>query len=211
MKNVHGRAGVVEGPVGRGDLRPEELRERAEFVVGHLVATENAAGQPSGVDHLRIRPRLVQPGARRFEETRVVRSVVRDEHAASQELQEHGNSGLFLRCCLDHPVGDAGQHGDECGDRLLGIDESAELAEQLAAAHLYSSDLRDPALRRTAACGLQVHHAECCVTQRQAIEIEVELPGGRSGGRSARCGGGYGGHVMDATDDLRQIRATPHS
>ena len=141
--------------------------------------------------------------------------------AAGQPLQLIEQAHAVLICGLPRPLVDQDRRKHEVfydGQ----VSEEVELLEYHAhpapdaaevgafCAYVLAED-RDPALRRTAACGLQVHHAECCVTQRQAIEIEVELPGGRSGGRSARCGGGYGGHVMDATDDLRQIRATPHS
>lgn len=54
VQHVHGRAGVVECTVGGSHLRVEELGQRRQFVVRHLVATEHGSGQSGGVDGVRV-------------------------------------------------------------------------------------------------------------------------------------------------------------
>ena len=62
---------------------------------------------------------------------------------AAGELKEAGQHLGDARRVDDHGVGDAGEHGDEGRDGLVGIDERLELAEHLAAAHLDRAELGD--------------------------------------------------------------------
>lgn len=97
-----------------------------------------------------------------------------DEDRTPQEVQEHRDRRCLPRGVGDHALGDAGEHRDEGWDRLLGVHEGAELAEDLAATHLHRPDLGDPALGGTATGRFEVHHAERGPRQRLTIEVEIE-------------------------------------
>jgi hypothetical protein len=108
-----------------------------------------------------------------LEEPDVERRVVRHQHGAAGELQEAGQHLGDARGVHHHLVGDAGQHRDEGGDQLIGVDERLELAQHLTAADLDGPDLGDlRALRCRAPRRLEVDDTEGDIGQMTAQLVE---------------------------------------
>jgi hypothetical protein len=57
---------------------------------------------------------------------------VGDEHRPGGELEEGREGGLDAGRVAHHGIGDAGEDGDEGGDRVTWVDEGLELAQDLA-------------------------------------------------------------------------------
>jgi hypothetical protein len=168
VEELDGRAGVVQGPVGRPGGGAEVRRQGAEPVVGHLVLVEQPPRQRGRVQHARRRPPVPVAGAGRLEEARVVRGVVRDQHRAAEELQQRRQGTLERRGRRHHRLGDPGQDRDERRDRRAGVDQRGELPEALAAAHLDRADLGDAGVLGRPTVRLQVQHHERDLAQRRA-------------------------------------------
>ena len=201
VQDVDRRLRVRERPVVGRHGRVEQGGERGQLVVGRLVARDDPAGEPHGVQHLVAGPRVPGAGGGRLEEADVERRVVRDEHRAAGELQEARQHLLDGRCADEHRGGDAGEHLDERRDRSARVDQGLELAEHLAAADLDRTDLRDRAVGRGPAGRLEVDDDERHVRQRRAEIVErglvrpcARVPGSRpptrgaGDGRTTWCG-----------------------
>jgi hypothetical protein len=85
---------------------------------------------------------------------------VRHEDRTAGELEERREDLVDRRLGRHRAVIDAGQMRDERGDRRLGVDQGLERSEALAASTLHRTDLRDTAIARRAAGGLEIHDAE---------------------------------------------------
>ena len=150
-------------------------RERAEPAVGDLVAGQQPTGHRGGVEHARIRPPVAVEGARRLEEAGVERGVVGDEDRIGEELEQLWQDLLHPRRGGDHGLGNAGQHGNERGDRTAGVDQGGELAELFPAADLDRADLGDAVSVRRAAGGLEVEDDERDRPQRRTGLSQARL------------------------------------
>ncbi len=227
VQHIDRGARVGERAVGGRGRRAEVGREGGEPAVGRVVAAEDAPGEQRGVDDRERGPVEAVGGRRGAEEPDVERRVVGHENAALGELQERRQGLADRGRARDHRIGDAGEDGDERGDRLARLDQGLELAEHLTRAHLHRADLGDAVGLVGSTRGLEVDHAERHVPQERAELVEAGLHsreatrrgGGptrgkvtgrgdtRRGGRAA--GGRLGGHDFDATAAHRHAgRAT---
>ena len=173
-------ARVGERAVVGGGARPEEPREAGQLAVGRLVAGDDLAGQPGGVEHPMAGPLVPGDRAGGLEERHVERRVVGHQHGArgaAGELEEGRQRRAEPRGARHRGVGDAGEHRDERRDRHTRVDQRLELAEHLTGAHLDRADLGDLARLRRAAGGLEVDHHEGHVVQRGAELVEARLYG----------------------------------
>ena len=151
------RASVCSRTLGTsGQTTPPGQPRRADRGAGQRVVVEP--------DEVHVQEREVEPG------------VVRDEDRAATELQERRQDLLDRRLGGDRSVVDAGQVRDERRDRDLGVDQRLERSDALAAEVLDRPDLGDPAVGGGAARGLEVHHAERDLVERDA-QVERGLDG----------------------------------
>jgi hypothetical protein len=109
------------------------------------------------------------------QEPDVEAGVVGHQGRAVREFEERGQDRFDAGGVRDHLVGDAGQARDPRVDGLAGVDEGAELADDLAALDLDGADLGDPARVGGQAGGLEVDDAEGHFGQRGAEAVEGRL------------------------------------
>ena len=173
VQHIDGRASVGQGAVVGNRRGPELGGQRRELAVGDLFAAQGAARQDHGVEDLEPRPFAAQFLGRVLEEPDVKGRVVGDQNTTSRELEEAGEHLGDAWGADDHLVGYAGQHRDERGDVLVGVDQGLELTQDLAAAHLDGTELGDPGAASGRATGrLEVDNAERQIRQRSPQLIE---------------------------------------
>ena len=175
MQHLCACLGVGERTMVRLHARAEVARERLEPDVRD-VGPDEPASEPGGADGGRGQRVVVEPYEVGVQEREVEAGVVRDEHRSAAELQERRQDLLDRRLGGDGSVVDAGEMGDERWDRDLGVDQSLERPDALAAEILDRPDLGDPTVGGGAAGGLQVHDAERDLVQRDA-QVERGLDG----------------------------------
>ena len=175
MEHLRARLRVGERPVVRLHARAEVASERQQPDVGD-VGPDHPASQPRGADGGGRQRVVVEPGEVRVQEREVEPRVVGDEHRAAAELEERGQDLLDRRLGGHRSVVDAGEMRDERRDGDLGVDQCLERPDALAAEVLDRPDLGDPAVGGGAARGLQVHHAERDLVERDA-QVERGLDG----------------------------------
>ncbi len=168
VQHVNRGASVVERSVARHP-GVEERRERGQLPIGHLVSRQRTTGDRQRVEHPGLRPRVTEFGARRFQEADVIGRVVGDPDGVTSELQERRQRLFELGRGRDHRLGDAGQHGHERRDRQPRVDQGAEFAHFLAAAHLHRADLGDAAVVGHTAGRLEVDDDERGLPQRAGL------------------------------------------
>jgi len=106
------------------------------------------------------------------QESDIEPGVVGDKHRIAGELQKHRQHGVDRRGVTHHRRGDPGELHDLRRDAALRVNKGAELAEHGAAADLDRPDLGNGVGERSvgapgaSAGGLQVHHDESGLTQR---------------------------------------------
>ena len=188
MQDVDAGAGVIEGPVGRLRRRPHQACQGPQSHARRLLAAQHPACEPNGAQHREPRPRKSATLRRGPQESGVESGVVRDQHCAPCEFEEHGQYRLDPRGVTNHRGGDPGQFDDLRGNAASGIDQGREFRDHLARAHLDRADLGDRVEAAVGAGsgppagGLEVDDDEGDVAQRRGpgatqpvAEFEAQL------------------------------------
>ena len=157
--------------------RTEQPGQGRQPHAGRLLADEHPAGQPDRAQHRRVRPGDVALCGGGLQEADVEAGVVRHQHRAAAELQEHRQHRVDRGGVVHHRGRDSGEPDDLGRDVAARIDEGGKFAEDHPAAHLDRADLGDRVARSAGragsgppAGGLEVDDDECGVAQRH-IEV----------------------------------------
>ena len=142
----HGGPGIVEGPSGSGfTLVPKNWAECRQFAIG----TSSRAGTAQARRAVSItsgRGQAVPSREQAALRKPVSYGACEPRSHPCEEIHQHRDGHRLGGELAPASGGDPGQHRDERRQRLLGVDECPELAEDLTATHLDGTDLGDSAL-----------------------------------------------------------------
>ena len=157
-EDTRAREGVGQRAVHLVHLDPERAGERREGALPD--ERGEAACELNGAEGGRRGP--VEPCAleRLAQHAHVEARVVRDQHAALEQVGELAQNLLRRRRAVDHPLGDPGEALDPARERALHLHERVEGLMQLPAAHEDGTDLGHLAEVAAVPVGLGVERHE---------------------------------------------------
>ena len=86
VKDICRCACIVESTVRRCDLGAEVRGEGAKLAIGHLITLQGYPSDAGSIEYPVPGPRLIEFGARPFEESDVIRRIVGDQDRPTAEL-----------------------------------------------------------------------------------------------------------------------------